>query len=213
MRLTVFFSVVFLGLAIGVVNAQAQPRSAHNTLHHISRAELTAREANPELFRKRDSGSPSPSGSPGGGNICDFTAPARRDTAVAEQVLTAAEMAAFLMGRGSFISSNGTQYIDEEYAETLRRAANSHRGFYHRVYNVVKDSLGNKLLEISIPHYKKWKSTLAHGELVYLSSSTGIRAQDIDKLEQNLIADPAFTDIQVHGFRISRKFFEVATSY
>lgn len=67
--------------------------------------------------------------------------------------------------------SNGTAYTDEVYAEKLKRAANSQPGYYHRVYNVVKDSLGNKLLEVSIPHYKKWKSTLMEGELVYLSPS------------------------------------------
>ena len=37
------------------------------------------------------------------------------------------------------------------------------------MYNVVKDTLGNKLLEVSIPHYKKWKSTLIEGELIYYS--------------------------------------------
>jgi len=65
--------------------------------------------------------------------------------------------------------SNGTSYTDEVYAEKLRQAANSQSGYYHRVYNVVKDTLGNKLLEVSIPHYKKWKSTLIDGELVHLS--------------------------------------------
>jgi len=162
------------------------------------------------LFRKRDDGIPS---NPSDPSPCDFTLPSRKRGEVVEQVLTAREMAAFLMGRGTFTSSNGTAYTDEIYAAKLREATISKPGYYHRVYNVVKDTLGNKLLEVSIPHYKKWKSTLMHGDLVYLSPSTGIRAQDIDELERLLVADDNFKDIQVHGFRISRKFFEVATSF
>ncbi|KAF8900447.1 hypothetical protein CPB84DRAFT_1778940 [Gymnopilus junonius] len=122
-------------------------------------------------------------------------------------------MASFLMGRGSFTSANGTIYVDEDYARTLEKSANAHGGWYHRVYNAVKDSLGNKLFEISIPHYKKWKNTLMHGELVLFCHRTAIRAQDIDELERILVDDPEFIDIQVHGFRISRRFFQVATSY
>ncbi|TFK39850.1 hypothetical protein BDQ12DRAFT_722057 [Crucibulum laeve] len=120
-------------------------------------------------------------------------------------------MASFLMGRGLFTSSNGTTYEDYDYAQKLKRAPLEARSFYH-VYNVVKDTLGNKLLEISILHYKKWKSTLKHGELVYLSPQTGIRARDIDELERILLEDPDFVDVQVHGFRITKRFFELAHS-
>jgi hypothetical protein len=78
------------------------PRAAHaphNALRQISRAELTARQAHPELFRKRDDGVPSAVGPP----PCDFVLPSRKREVV-EQVLTAREMAAFLMGRGTFTS-------------------------------------------------------------------------------------------------------------
>jgi hypothetical protein len=69
------------------------------------------------------------------------------------------------------IRDNGTTYHDVEFRRTLEMKANAHQGRYHRLYNVVRDSLGNKLLELSIPAYKRWKTTLAPGELVYLSST------------------------------------------
>lgn len=99
--------VVSLLLGIFVVveaRSPAMPRAAHaphnNALRQISRAELVAREAHPELFRKRDDGGPS---NPVDPPICTFVLPPRKREAV-EQVLTAREMAAFLMGRGTFTS-------------------------------------------------------------------------------------------------------------
>jgi hypothetical protein len=73
--------------------------------------------------------------------------------------------------RPYFIRDNGTTYHNVEFARTLERKANEHQGRYHRLYNVVRDSLGNKLLEMSVPAYKRWKRTLAPGDLVYLSST------------------------------------------
>ena len=67
----------------------------------MSRAELTARKAHPELFRKRDD--PAASTVPDPGNICGFTLPQKRGEMV-EQILNAREMAAFLKGRGAFTS-------------------------------------------------------------------------------------------------------------
>jgi hypothetical protein len=37
------------------------------------------------------------------------------------------------------------------------------------IYNVNKDSFGNKLLKVSVLHYNKWKPTLMHREMLYLS--------------------------------------------
>ncbi|KAF8159503.1 hypothetical protein B0H34DRAFT_406659 [Crassisporium funariophilum] len=213
MRTVTLLSALVMSLIASVcANKPAMPRSAHsshNAFHQVTRQELVAREKHPDLFRKRDQGVQSPDPGPGPGGCGDFLSRRR----AVEQVLTAREMAAFLRGRGSFTSANGTTYVDEEYAETLRKSANAQPGYYHRIYNVVKDSVGNKLLEISIPHYKKWKSTLSHGELIYLSPLTTIRTQDVDELEILLLEDPDFVDIQVHGFRINRRFFEVATSF
>lgn len=50
-------------------------------------------------------------------------------------------------------------------------------------------------------------------ELTKLNCRTGIRTEDIDELEQLLLADPEFVDVQVLGFRVNRRFFEAALSY
>ena len=102
--LPILASLLLLG-AFAVVEARspAMPRAAHaphNTLRQISRAEVAARQAHPELFRKRDDGSPSNPVEP---PICGLVLPNRKREVV-EQVLTAREMAAFLMGRGTFTS-------------------------------------------------------------------------------------------------------------
>ena len=46
-----------------------------------------------------------------------------------------------------------------------------------------------------------------------LTHRTAIRAQDVDAVIQHLLGDPTFDDLQVHGYKISRKFFEVAAMY
>ena len=46
-----------------------------------------------------------------------------------------------------------------------------------------------------------------------LTDSTAVRAQDLDAVIQHLLDDPTFGDLQVHGYKISRKFFEVAASF
>ncbi|KAF8887288.1 hypothetical protein BD779DRAFT_512433 [Infundibulicybe gibba] len=167
----------------------------------------------PDLFRRANA---VPTGNPGPGPCNTFSSPSRRDeyATTTEQLLDAREMAAFLLGRGSFTASNGTTYEDHDYALALKReTSESHVRLYRRAYNVVRDTLGNKLLEISVPHYRRWKSSLDPAEIVYLSPKTTIRARDIDQLEHILISNPDFVDIQVRGFRISKTFIEVACSY
>ena len=43
--------------------------------------------------------------------------------------------------------------------------------------------------------------------------STAIRAEDIDELEDILLSNPDFEDVQFWNFRVNRRFFEVARSY
>ena len=102
--LPIFVSLLLGAFAVAEAHSPAMPRAAHaphNALRQITRAELTARKAHPELFRKRDDGIPS---NPSDPSPCDFTLPSRKRGEVVEQVLTAREMAAFLMGRGTFTS-------------------------------------------------------------------------------------------------------------
>jgi len=101
--LPIFMSLLLGALAVVEARSPAMPRAAHaphNALRQISRAEIAARQAHPELFRKRDNGSPSNVATL---PICNFVLPSRKREVV-EQVLTAREMAAFLMGRGTFTS-------------------------------------------------------------------------------------------------------------
>ncbi|PPQ84436.1 hypothetical protein CVT26_007914 [Gymnopilus dilepis] len=208
MRLSLFAAVSTFLAIVGAEIAPA-PQPAH-ALHQITREELTARAKHPDLFKKRDDGDSSPSDTP----VIPCRYPLkRRDFSVVEQVLTPREMASFLLGRGSFTSENGTTYVDEQYAKLLEDSVDPNAGWYRRIYNEVKDSVGKKLLEVSIPRYKKWKSRLMHGDLIYLSTMTAIRSEDLDELERTLLDNPDFTDIQVHGFRLTRRFFEVANSY
>jgi len=207
-----FFSLVapLFALSVGLVDATAQPRSAHG-LSQMTRRELELRANHPDLFNKRDKGDAQPS-SGSAPPECDFFPPPRKREV--EQVLNAREMASFLVGRGTFTSPNGTAYEDHDYVAKQRRAlAIQKRRSYHHIYDIVVDSLGNKLLQVSIPHYKKWKSTVSEEELIYLSPMTAIRGGEIDELEKALLDDPNFEDIQVHGFRITRTFFEVVRSY
>ena len=102
--LPIIVSLLLGTFAVVEARSPAMPRAAHaphnNALRQMSRAELVARQAHPELFRKRDDGAPSNPVEP---PICTFVLPLRKREAV-EQVLTAREMAAFLMGRGTFTS-------------------------------------------------------------------------------------------------------------
>lgn len=98
-----FFSIVapLFALSVGLVDATAQPRSAHG-LSQMTRRELELRANHPDLFNKRDHGDSQPSlGS--GPPDCDFVLPHRKRDV--EQVLNAREMASFLVGRGTFTSS------------------------------------------------------------------------------------------------------------
>ncbi|KAF8659828.1 hypothetical protein AX16_001713 [Volvariella volvacea WC 439] len=198
-----------LGIALanphGPVPAHAE---VERPLHQITRAEIQARENHPEYFYKRDDGT-APSNGPE--NPCGgFSAPQRKRDFV--QVLDARETAAFLLGRGQFTSSNGTSYEDYDYKRKMRRAASEVKRF-HPVFNVVRDTLGKRLLQVSIPHYKRWKRSLDPEQLVHLSDHTTIRAKDVDQLEAELLADSEFTEIEVHGFHLTREFFEIVRSF
>ncbi|GFZ50802.1 hypothetical protein JCM24511_08560 [Saitozyma sp. JCM 24511] len=127
-------------------------------------------------------------------------------------ILTAEETAAFMLGRGSFTWDNGTTYSDPEFQNALA-TADVNEGWYHRVHKVVRDTVGNAFLQVSIPYYKKWKAGLKEGDLVRLSSTTAIRALDIHDIERILLEREDFEDIQWRGFKADRRFFEVARSY
>lgn len=72
----------------------------------------------------------------------------------------------------SQIRNNGTLYADDDHAEELEHHRLRQQGTgFHRFYNVVVDTMGSKLLEISVPHYKKWTSTLRPDTLYPLSPS------------------------------------------
>lgn len=68
---------------------------------------------------------------------------------------------------------NGSAYTDSAYAQTLElhRRRQEEGNALHKLYNVVVDAMGSKLLEISIPHYKKWTSSLRPDSLYPLSPS------------------------------------------
>lgn len=65
----------------------------------FSPEEEAARIAHPDLFNKRDDGDATPSGT----STCPYSSyPNKRSLGEPQQVLTAEEMAAFLIGRGEF---------------------------------------------------------------------------------------------------------------
>ena len=51
----------------------------------------------------------------------------------------------------------------------MEKAGNLYPSWYYRAFNTVRDSVGNKLLEMSVPAFKKWKRGLDRGEMVWLS--------------------------------------------
>jgi len=51
----------------------------------------------------------------------------------------------------------------------MAKAGNHYPSWYYRAYNVVRDSVGNKLLEMSVPTFKKWQRGLAHGDMIWMS--------------------------------------------
>lgn len=64
---------------------------------------------------------------------------------------------------------NGTVYRDDHYVQIMAKAGNHYPSWYYRAYNVVRDSVGNKLLEMSVPTFKKWQRGLAHGDMIWMS--------------------------------------------
>jgi hypothetical protein len=42
---------------------------------------------------------------------------------------------------------------------------------------------------------------------------TALRGKDVEALERIFLDDPEFVDVQVQGYRVNRRFFEVANSY
>ncbi|WWC69551.1 uncharacterized protein I206_103493 [Kwoniella pini CBS 10737] len=219
MRLTFLTSLLaLLSFSIVLAKIPAPPQTGAKVINQITRKELVARSNYPELFGKRNNkinkrqdggGTESDSPSPN----CSNLSQRRRDLTEIEQILNPFEMADFLLGRGNFIMQNGTIYKDDLYISKLKETANSHRGWYHKWHNVVKDSLGNKLLEVSIPYYKKWKNGLSQDELIHLSPMTAIRAHDLEELEKVMLSREDFIDVQVHGYTISKKFVQVASSF
>ncbi|WVQ70208.1 uncharacterized protein L199_008433 [Kwoniella botswanensis] len=218
-----FYSLLLIVLSTCALASsyEAEEDLAPASPQPVSRAALSSRQANrkelqarikyPDLFRKRDDGaSTSPT------SDCATATSTLRKRGIAyndfEVVLGPQHMAEFLLKGGQFDWPNGTSYTDDHYIARFNTPSD-HKGWYHHTYNVVKNAVGDKLFEASIPRYKKWKAGLKHNEIIHLSPNTAIRSQNIDKLEKTLLDNPEFKEIQVNGFRISRRFFEAANAY
>ena len=64
---------------------------------------------------------------------------------------------------------NGTTYRDEHYVSILAKASTNYSSWYRRSFNTVRDALGNRYLEVTIPAFQKFMRHWADGELVWLS--------------------------------------------
>ncbi|EIN06730.1 hypothetical protein PUNSTDRAFT_136568 [Punctularia strigosozonata HHB-11173 SS5] len=61
--------------------------------------------------------------------------------------------------------------------------------------------------------YRTWKQSLKREHIFYISKTTGIRVEDIEELENALLSDPEFEEVQVWGFRVNRRFLQAAVEY
>jgi len=127
------------------------------------------------------------------------------------KMLDPVDVAAMLVGRGTYTHSNGTRAVDSHYIDVMEaglRAAEK-RGFFSKI---VRDKLGNALLEFTLPYYKTWRDQFATKPdfEIALSNLSGFRARDLAAVERALLAHPDFDEIQVGGYRVTRRFIEAA---
>ncbi|SJL15434.1 uncharacterized protein ARMOST_18932 [Armillaria ostoyae] len=211
------FSLSLLVLPTLVAFAFAEPAPAPApapipaSYHQVNARDLRIRAKYPEYFNKRTT--------PSGGPICPTSRkrslPADATDVPPEQVLHAAEMAAFLIGGGKFVSANGTYYFDEHFMRKHEKdAAKFKAGAPKSWHDSLRDKVTAAMLDISLPVYKVWRNQWNDPEaILYLAPSTALRAKDLQALELALLEDPTFEEIYIEGYRVTRRWMEAAVEY
>ncbi|KAF6761695.1 hypothetical protein DFP72DRAFT_1061908 [Ephemerocybe angulata] len=168
----------------------------HNRLKQVTSQELEARANYPEYFSFDKSQEPSPT------STC----------AVVDQVLQPYEAVAFLIGRGQFESDNGTVYVDENHKALLKRRAER----AERWGIDLQESLQRFRKNICLP------SPLLITRIGKLPSFREICSGFRDKFTfvlNTLTSWSAFvggrewTEIEVYGIQLPRRFFEAAAAF
>ncbi|KAG8901385.1 hypothetical protein FRB99_005338 [Tulasnella sp. 403] len=209
------FFALLLPSVIAIPNiavAAAHPaagQAARSLSHQVTRKTLEIRAKYPEVFRKLSPWTSSGSGS------CDWWS-WKRSSEVSDPscILSPEDVAAFLLGGGTYMHSNGTQVTDFQWAKLLDDEERKVAG-RSSLNNYVRDTLTSSLVDFSLPHYKRWRDKFNSDSkaVVHLSPNTAFLAGDIPEIERALLRHPEFDEVQVGKYRITRRFIEAAQLY
>ncbi|KAK0487913.1 hypothetical protein IW261DRAFT_1450928 [Armillaria novae-zelandiae] len=185
------------------------PAPVPASFNQVNARDLRVRAKYPEYFGKRTT----PSGAPCSSRKRSL--PADATDVPPEQVLHAAEMAAFLIGGGKFVSANGTTYFDEHFMRKHEKdVAKFKAGPPKSWHDSLRDKVAAAMLDISLPVYKMWRNQWKDPDaILYLGPSTAVRAKDLAALELALLEDPTFEEIYIEGYRVTRRWMEAAVEY
>lgn len=65
-----------------------------------------------------------------------------------------------------------------------------------------------------VPAYKIWRNQWKDPDAVlYIAPSTAFRVKDLEAFELALLEDPIFEEINIEGYRIMRRWIEMAVEY
>ncbi|KAG9012164.1 hypothetical protein FRB90_006813 [Tulasnella sp. 427] len=214
--------IIPLGLAVALVEANApaadpQPHAPVKALKQVKRKELELHRKYPELFgrghhrrveyadvEERDIAPRSdPSAFP-----CKKR---KRDVAGDFQILAPKEMADFLVNRGIYTHSNGSQLIDRHWIDEQDESEreNQERSRWSRA---LREKFSDMLVNVGFHFYRHWKETAANGhdKLYHVSNNVGFDVRDIPAIERALLDDPNFKELKVWNYRLTRRLLEAA---